>query len=181
MSRENVRWTAVWDPVVRILHWSLLMGFFAAYFTRNLAGAWHEVTGYGVLAIVLLRLIWGFVGSSHARFSQFLKSPAAVFAYARLVARGGQTRYLGHNPLGGWMIVAMLGAILITCLSGWLYTTDRFWGLEWVEELHDAFTRLTLGLVALHVLGVVFTSLHERENLIAAMFTGKKRNGRPAV
>ena len=86
-----------------------------------------------------------------------------------------EPRYLGHNPLGGWMIVALLLMVGLVGASGWLYTTDRFWGVAWVEELHEQLSNLLLILVALHVAGVLYASYRHRENLIAAMIHGRKR------
>ena len=165
----------VWDPLVRILHWTLVLGFFAAYFTRDVAGSWHEILGYIVLSVVLVRTLWGFLGSTYARFRQFVRSPSHTLGYAAKLLKGQQSRYMGHNPLGGWMSVILLLFALLTCASGWLYTTDRYWGVEWVEELHELLTNITLVLVALHLTGVVFASVHDRENLVASMLHGKKR------
>ena len=132
------------------------------------------IFGYLVLAVVAIRVVWGFTGSAHARFVDFIRSPGETIAYARDVLAGREKRHLGHNPLGGWMIVALLGTVLATGVTGWLYTTDRFWGEEWLEDLHAALGTLILPLVALHVAGVVFTSWRQRENLVAAMIGGVK-------
>ncbi len=165
----------VWDPVVRVLHWSLALSVIGAWVTHEVSGGIHEILGYVALAIVGLRLIWGVVGSRHARWSAFIRSPAQSWAYARLVLRGQEARHLGHNPLGGWMIVALLGAVSAASLSGWLFVTDAFWGVPWVEELHARCADALLVLVPLHVAGVIFTSRRQRENLVAAMWHGRKR------
>jgi len=141
----------VWDPLVRCFHWLLVLGFFAAYFTRHSPGQVHDWLGYGVLVLIIFRVGWGFFGPRRARFSDFIPGPAATIQYAKAVWAGKQARYVGHNPLGGWMAMVLLFCIAVTCISGWLYTTDRFWGYEWVENLHEAFTRITMALVALHV------------------------------
>jgi len=177
--KKSAQRIPVWDPLVRFLHWSLVLGFFAAYFTREIAGSWHENLGYFVLAVVAVRTLWGFLSSGYARFGQFVRSPGHTLRYALDLVRGTQSRYIGHNPLGGWMSIALLFFVLATCLSGWLYTTDRFWGVEWVEELHEVLTYVTLSLVALHLCGVIYTSIHDRENLVAAMVHGKKRPADP--
>ena len=165
----------VWDPFVRVAHWTLAVGVAAAWFTRTGGGALHEWLGYGTLALVGARVVWGFVGSAHARFADFVRRPATVVAYAADVLRRREARFLGHNPLGGYMIVALLLAIAATGASGWLYTTDRYWGVEWVEKLHSTLADVLVVLVALHVVGVLAASLSQRENLVAAMLHGRKR------
>lgn len=165
----------VWDPLVRILHWLLVAGVVAGWLTRHGFGFTHELIGYVALAVVVVRLAWGFGRSRYARFVQFLRGPGATSRYFRAVLRGRQVRYIGHNPLGGWMTVTLLATVFLVCASGWLYTTDRFWGVEWVENLHNGLTNVLIGLVAFHVLGVIATSLHDKENLVASMLHGRKR------
>ena len=165
----------VWDPLVRIAHWSLIGSIVVAWFTRHGGGAVHEWAGYLTIAVVSIRVVWGFVGPRHARFTHFVRPPAATSEYAALVYLGREPRYLGHNPLGGWMIVALLATALAAAGSGWLYVTDRFWGLEWVEELHIGLSNLLFGLAGLHVAGVVVASWRHRENLAWAMVRGNKR------
>lgn len=164
----------VWDLVVRLAHWPLVAAVVATWFTRH-AGAWHEWIGYFALGVVALRVVWGIVGTQHARFADFVRAPSATAAYARQVIAGNETRYLGHNPLGGWMVVCLLGAVFLSGFTGWMYTTDRFWGIEWVETMHRYTAYALYGLAGLHVAGVVFTSLKHGENLVAAMITGRKR------
>ena len=165
----------VWDWLVRVCHWSLVAGVAAAWFTREGVGKWHEYIGYAVLGIVCLRLCWGVAGSKYARFKQFIYPPGYTLVYGRDILHGKHRRYIGHNPLGGWMIAALLLALVGVCFTGWLYTTDAFWGVEWVEELHEALANVLLVLAALHIGGVVFTSFFEKENLVASMLHGKKR------
>ena len=98
-----------------------------------------------------------------------------MLGYLRDLVRGQERRYLGHNPAGGAMIVALLATILVTCISGWLMGTDRFWGSELMEGIHETAATLILVLVAAHVAGVVWESLHHGENLVRAMITGRKR------
>jgi cytochrome b len=169
----------IWDPLVRLLHWSLVGTFAASWLTRHSAGAVHEWLGYAVLGIVVVRLAWGFLGGRYARFAQFIRSPLATLRYARALAGRRQPRYLGHNPLGAWMIAALILTTLGICISGWLYTTDRYWGVEWVETVHRWLTHFGLALVALHLTGVAATSLHDRENLVASMIHGRKRAAEP--
>ena len=167
----------VWDLAVRVLHWSLVLSVAAAWLTRHSPGRWHEWLGYGTLAIVATRVVWGFVGFHHARFANFVRPASVTFAYARDVCGGREARFIGHNPLGGWMVVALLTMVVLVGFTGWLYTTDRFWGIAWVEELHETLSDVLFAFVALHILGVLFTSRKHRENLVAAMLHGRKRPG----
>ena len=173
--REPRRGIPVWDGPVRVLHWSLVLTVAAAWLTRHSPGRWHEWLGYATLAIAAARIAWGFVGPNHARFSDFLRPLAVTARYARDVLGRRETRFLGHNPLGGWMAVALLSMVALVGFTGWLYTTDRYWGAPWVEELHETLSDLLIALVALHIAGVVFTSARHRENLVAAMLHGRKR------
>ena len=168
----------VWDPAVRVLHWALVTAFALGWVTTMTPrlGAWHQSAGYVALAMVAARIAWGFVGTRYARFAQFVRGPQFTFGYARLFVSGREPRYLGHNPLGACMVIALLGCFVALTLTGWLYTTDRFWGDESVERVHLAIAWTTLALAALHVAGVTLASFRHRENLVAAMFTGMKRD-----
>jgi cytochrome b len=165
----------VWDRPVRLLHWSLVLTVATAWLTRHSPGRWHEWLGYATLVIVAVRIAWGFVGSRHARFSDFLRPLAITVRYARDVLGKREARFLGHNPLGGWMVIALLSMVMLVGSTGWLYTTDRFWGVPWVEELHETLSDLLIAFVVLHIAGVAFTSARRRENLVAAMLHGRKR------
>lgn len=165
---------AVWDRFVRVFHWSLAALIGAAWLTED-AQSVHQPVGYAVLALIASRLVWGVIGSPHARFSDFVRGPRAVLAYLRDLIGGRERRYLGHNPAGGAMIVALLGTVTGTGITGWLLTTDRFWGSEAMEAAHEALATAILFLVAFHVAGVIWESLRHRENLVRAMMTGRKR------
>ena len=162
----------VWDAFVRLAHWTLVSCVIAAWFAR---GAPHEWLGYAALVVVMLRIAWGFAGPRYARFAQFVRGPSATLAYAGRVLGRSEERHVGHNPLGAWMIVALLAMLLAVSASGWLATTDRYWGVEWVQDLHEALADVLVALALLHVGGVVYSSLRHRENLVAAMITGRKR------
>lgn len=169
----------VWDPLVRIFHWSLAAGFLVAWLSAEEWEALHLWAGYAAAGLVAFRLLWGLVGPRSARFGQFVKAPAGVRAYLGAMLRGRERRHLGHNPAGGAMIVALLGGLAGLCLTGWLYTTDAFWGVEWVEAAHETLANLLLALVGLHLAGVLWASLRHRENLARAMVTGRKRAAGP--
>jgi cytochrome b len=170
--REEV---TVWDPFVRLFHWSLVLGFTIAWVSAEEWDALHEGAGYVVMGLVALRLVWGLIGSRHARFSDFVFRPGVVIAYLKDMARFRARRTLGHNPAAGAMVIALLAALVVVSITGVMATTDAFWGVEWVEELHEGAASLTLGLVAFHLLGVVVSSLEQGENLVRAMITGRKR------
>jgi cytochrome b len=164
----------IWDPLVRLVHWSMVASVSVAWIVTE--GRIHDAAGYVLLVLIAVRVLWGLLGPHHARFASFVVAPRAVLRYARQLCAGSEPRYLGHNPLGGWMIVALLATGAAASLSGWLYTTDTFWGIAWVEQVHVAFAYLLLALAACHVAGVIFTSIRQRENLIVAMLHGRKRN-----
>ena len=217
-QRSYVR---VWDPLVRLGHWTLVVAFLTASLTEGKPEDVHVVAGYAVGVYVVVRTIWGFVGSRHARFADFVRGPREVVADLASVARGDRVRHLGHNPAGGAMIVALLFCLAATALLGlatyadaenkgplapWLgddrpavirppgvtpapidamrkYDAKRgeYRDDDDVEEQespfaqwHERFANLTLVLVLLHVLGVIADSLMHRENLVRAMFTGRK-------
>ncbi len=165
----------IWDPFVRVFHWSLVASFAVAWLSAEDVRVLHEWAGYAAGALIGLRLVWGIMGTRYARFRQFIRSPGTVAAYLRDIATGREARYLGHNPAGGLMILALLATMAAVATSGWMMTTDTWFGVDWVEEVHEALASAMLGLVGLHVLGVVVASLRHRENLVRAMFTGRKR------
>ncbi|TPQ35330.1 cytochrome B [Bradyrhizobium guangdongense] len=165
----------VWDPFVRVFHWSLAGLFLLAYMTGDDIVKVHIAAGYAIAGLLALRIVWGFVGPPHARFSAFLRSPRAVLAYLRDVVLLRAPRYLGHNPAGGAMIVALIVLLIGTCTTGHMMTTDAYWGSEMLEDVHEALANLTIGLVVVHVLGVLVASFEHRENLVKAMITGSKR------
>lgn len=165
----------VWDPLVRIGHWLLVLSVVLAWLTRHRAGPWHEWLGYASLAVLAVRLLWGWLGTRYARFAEFLRGPRATLSYARAMVHGREPRHLGHNPLGAWMIVALIAVVALVGFTGWLYTTDRYWGVEWVESLHNALSNVLLALIGLHVAGVLYASWRHRENLVGAMLHGRKR------
>jgi len=171
--------TRVWDIFVRVFHWGLAASFILAWVTGDDWKALHLWAGYSAAALIAMRLIWGVVGTPHARFSQFVKSPLVVANYLKDIVTGQEVRHLGHNPAGGAMIVALLATLIGLCISGWLMTTDAFWGSEMMEDIHETLANLALTLVGLHVAGVLWASFRHHENLIRAMVTGRKRVPEP--
>ena len=172
MTTERIR---VWDGFVRLFHWSLVAGIAMAWLTADGPKVLHEGVGYAIAGLNALRVIWGLIGPRYARFADFVRGPRPVLAYLRDLHAGRERRYLGHNPAGGAMIVAMLLTVAGTALTGWLQTTDAFWGSSAMEEVHEALATLILVLVGLHVAGVLVESLRHHENLLLSMLTGTKR------
>lgn len=169
----------VWDPFVRAFHWSLVALFVVAYLTGDEIQLVHNAAGYTIAGLLAARVIWGFVGPRHARFGDFVRSPRDVLVYLRDVALIRARRYIGHNPAGGLMVVALIGMLSATCITGYLMTTDAYWGSEAVEDVHGALANATLAMVFVHVLGVLVASFEHRENLVKAMLTGRKRADDP--
>ncbi|MDG4549459.1 MAG: cytochrome b/b6 domain-containing protein [Candidatus Contendobacter sp.] len=178
----------VWDLPTRLFHWSLVALVAAQWLTAEGSGAmhWHVRGGYAVLALVLFRLIWGFMGSDTARFSDFLRGPGAALAYAQALRRGETPRYLGHNPLGAWSIVAMLVLLLIQAgtglfanddilIEGPLYAWVSKGTSDWLTTIHRFNFNLLLLVIAVHLSAVLFYLLVKRENLIRPMLSGRKR------
>jgi len=169
----------VWDWPVRIGHWLLVAGFVTAWLTGDSEEQRliHVYAGGLMLGIVSFRLLWGFIGSTHARFSDFVRGPRAVIDYLNSLLRGQPRHFTGHNPAGGWAIVALLALILLGGVSGWLNYQELGgeWGGEWAENLHETAVHLLLAVVAVHLGGVLVGSLAHRENLVRSMLTGSKQ------
>jgi cytochrome b len=179
----------VWDPLVRIFHWSLVAAFATAYIVEDDLLDVHVWAGYLVVALIAVRLVWGFIGTPHARFADFVRSPRQVLGYLRDAVRFDAPRHLGHNPAGGAMVVALLVLVGLTGLTGMgVFGAQELSGPlapllssapasvgEALEESHEFLANVTLVFIAAHVIGVLFSSLAHRENLIRSMFTGRKR------
>ena len=165
---------AVYDALVRITHVCFIVGVAAAWFTRHARGNWHEWVGYGVMGALFVRLLWGLFGPRSARFSRFVRGPGMTLRHAKSVWHGNAPRYLGHNPLGALMIVALLITLAVIVTTGWMFTTDRWFGYAWVIRSHEIATWTLLALIPIHVLGVMHASWKHRENLVASMLHGRK-------
>ncbi|MEW8625756.1 MAG: cytochrome b/b6 domain-containing protein [Candidatus Thiodiazotropha sp.] len=186
MSKK--RMIKVWDPLVRLFHWSLVGAFAICWMTEDEWMDLHVYAGYTVAALLLVRVVWGLIGTRYARFSDFVKSPGKVLAYLKDLLRFKAKRFIGHNPAGGAMIVMLMFCLLITALTGMLaygaeglgplaepLFSNRPYGGELYEEIHEFFANLTLVLVAVHLTGVLVESLLHQENLVRSMITGTKR------
>lgn len=169
----------VWDLPVRLFHWSMVISFAGAWLTAE-SERWrllHVSLGYTMAVLVVFRLVWGLIGTRHARFASFVRGPAAVLSYLRSLPGSRPQHHVGHNPAGAWAIVGLLGLGLVVVATGWANYENL--GGEWLEELHEGAATLMLALVGLHIAGVAVSSVLHRENLARAMVTGRKR-GEPA-
>ncbi|WP_137932408.1 cytochrome b/b6 domain-containing protein [Mesorhizobium comanense] len=169
----------VWSSYVRLFHWSLVLCVAVAWLSSGEIRKVHELAGYCAGILIISRLIAGLAGSGYTRFRQFVRGPRNVSLYLADVRHGRERRYLGHNPAGGAMVVALLTCVAGIALTGWMQTTDAWWGVAWVEDLHKILGNGILALVALHVGGVILASLRHGENLVSAMITGRKRAPSP--
>ena len=187
MKQENS--IKVWDPFVRIFHWGLVIAFAIAYVSEEEILGIHTLAGYVVLGLLSLRLVWGFIGTRHARFSDFTYSPASIRAFIRDTLKLRARRYIGHNPAGGAMIFLLIASLLLTSITGLaiygaaeqagplasLLTNSSEFMREALEETHEFFANFTLFLVFIHIAGVIVESFIHRENLAKSMITGYKR------
>lgn len=164
----------VWDWPVRLGHWLMAGGFALAWLTAE-AERWrqvHVLAGSCVLAVAAFRIVWGLIGSRHARFSDFLRGPAAVLGYLRSLLGPEPLHTVGHNPAGGWAIVLLLSLGLLTGASGWANFNEL--GGHWLEEAHEALASAMLTVVVVHLAGVASACWLHRENLVRAMLDGRK-------
>ena len=165
----------VWDPFVRVSHWVVALACFANLSFLRHADELHEWVGYAALGFVLLRIGWGFFTNGHANFRDFVPAPRALLSYVRLLFRGREPRYIGHNPAGAVMMLALMALVLLCGITGWMLGLDAFWGDSSVQAIHEAAANAILFLVILHVTGAIVESVRHRENLILSMITGRKR------
>lgn len=176
----------IWDGATRLFHWALVLNIFAAWYTiDNNMIEWHEISGHCLIALLLFRLCWGFIGSSTARFKHFITNPISACDYLNKSLRLQAHHKVGHNPAGGWMIVVMMLVIGFQLISGLLSNNDLgFSGAlsdSVTKEISDLLTQLhalnfnvLVAIIWLHVVAVFFYVLVKKDNLIKAMFTGKK-------
>jgi cytochrome b len=190
MADKNDRKVRVWDLPVRLFHWTLVVLMVVSYFTGRAGGEWmkfHFWSGYAILTLILFRIAWGFVGSTTARFTDFVKGPSAAFGHLRDLLGRGRPREAGHNPVGGAMVVALLLAVLLQVAAGF-FSADTDMGTvngplallvadKWIERataFHKFWINVLIWMVALHVLAAIVYLVWKRQNLIGAMLTGRK-------
>jgi cytochrome b len=178
----------VWDIFVRVFHWSLAIAFFVAYFSEDASLKLHAYVGYFIALLITLRIGWGLVGTKYARFTNFIYKPRKVVRYAFDLLRIGGKRYIGHSPAGGAMVLLLLIMMFLIVLSGVVtlamsegsgplagyLALNRAAGRQW-KEIHEVLANITVGLVLVHICAVLWASLVHGENLIRAMWNGRKK------
>ena len=186
MKQQEVK---VWDILIRVFHWTLVFAFIIAFITEDDLMTLHTWDGYFILALVGLRVIYGFIGTRYARFSSFIFKPSMAVRYLKEVLLFKARRFLGHNPAGGMMILFLLISLSLTACTGLfaLAVEERagpfsdilgyfpYWFLAPMEDLHEVMAYFTLLLVFAHIAGVLIESIVHSENLIRSMINGKKR------
>jgi cytochrome b len=164
----------VWDAPVRVFHWLMVLSFAGAYLTAE-SERWrllHVTLGYTMAGLVVFRILWGLVGTRHARFASFVRGPAAAARYLGSLLHGRPEHHAGHNPAGALAIAALLLLALAVTASGWATYNDV--AGHWLEELHEGSANAMLAIVGIHVAAVVLSSWLHRENLVGAMISGRK-------
>ena len=171
MAREKI---LVWDLPTRLMHWTMALSFLGAFLTaeseryRDV----HVMLGYTLLGAVAFRVVWGLVGTRYARFGSFLFGPRAIFAYLISLARGKPHHFVGHNPAGSVAIYMLLALGLMAGATGYAAYNDI--GGNALSELHEGVANFMLGVVVVHIAGVIVSTFLHRENLVGAMITGRK-------
>ena len=185
---DPLRAVKIWDLPVRLFHWLLVVLFLFSFLSGKLKGnwmEWHMYSGYTILALVVFRILWGFTGSTHARFSSFLAGPAAGLSFAKKLLSKSPAHVAGHNPIGGWMVVVLLLSLLLQAGTGLFANDDisvegplyNFVSKEFSDRLttiHYYNFNILFCLAVAHLAAVIFHVFVKKENLVSAMFTGKR-------
>ena len=193
MSTAKSHTIKVWDISIRIFHWALVAGIGFMWFSGEEGGnimTWHIYIGYTMLGLIVYRLFWGFIGTPYARFSEFLKGPSITLAYLKSTLKGDKIDSIGHNPLGGWMVILLMILIFTQAFSGLFSSDDIFaegplYSLvssktsEFFTSIHHLNFNILLAAIALHIAAVAFHVFVKKEALIKSMLTGKKPTSQP--
>lgn len=188
-SAEGSRSVTVWDVAVRVFHWLLVLLIPFMWWSGTEKGAWmtyHFWAGYTILTLIVFRIIWGFVGGTHARFADFIYGPSAIIAYLKTLPSRTAAKFAGHNPLGGWSVVLMILSVAVQVGTG-LFAYDETSGSEGplaklvrsdtsslLTTIHKYNINVLVALIAVHISAVVYYLIYKKENLIGPMFNGRK-------
>ncbi|MDP4823524.1 MAG: cytochrome b/b6 domain-containing protein [Aestuariivirgaceae bacterium] len=165
----------VWDIFVRVFHWSLVICFSLNALILDDESRWHPWVGYAVMGLLATRILWGFLGTKYARFNSFPPDFSQAVGQLREMASPKAKIHVGHTPLGALMIYNLIATLITICASGYLMTTDMFWGVEWPETVHETAVAWAEICIVLHIAAVLLESVRTRINLPRAMVTGYKR------
>lgn len=171
-SGQEVR---VWDPVVRVFHWTVVAGCLLNLFVFEDGKAIHRNIGYAVAGVLAIRIVWGFIGTRHARFVDFVPGPAGLMRYLKALLRADEPRYVGHNPAGAVVMLGLMALLAGVSVTGWMLTLDANFGSESLEEVHEVLANAILIVAGFHAAAALFASWRHRENLVWSMVTGRKR------
>ena len=189
VGNDHTCWIRVWDPPTRLFHWSLVLLVALSIYTGNVGGLremdLHKLSGYAILALVLFRLVWGVIGSRRSRFTDFVRGPRAVAGYAWSLLGKGHRSFVGHNPMGGWSVIAMLASLLLQAATGLFARDDiltegplvRYVSKETSRTLtaiHELNATVLYVLIGIHLLVVFGYLIVRKDNLIRPMLTGRK-------
>ena len=164
----------VWDRFVRVFHWTLVSTVLLNQFVLEEGDPPHEWAGYLAAALVVARIVWGFIGSRHARFTDFFPTPSRLLTHLQALRAGHTEHHWGHNPLGALMMFLLMGLVLALGVTGWMQGLDAFWGEEWLQELHETLADGLLLSAGLHAAAAIVMGRIERTRLVKAMVTGVK-------
>ncbi|MCK9503093.1 MAG: cytochrome b/b6 domain-containing protein [Porticoccaceae bacterium] len=167
----------LWDPLVRLFHWSLALSFFANYFFTEEGEDWHRWIGYYAFAWLLVRIVWGFTSGGAASWRECWPTASRLKSHLKLLVSGGVHRHLGHSPIGALVMIMMMTAMFGLGISGYMMEEiDMFWGEDWVENLHESIANILAALVSIHIIAAIVESIRLGENLPLSMVTGKRKN-----
>ena len=165
----------VWDPLVRIFHWTVVLGCVVDLFILEDGKTAHRVIGYIVAFALVARLLWGFIGSKHARFADFVPTWIKLSHYLKALLRQEEPRCIGHNPAGAVVMLTLMGLLAAVSITGWMLTLDAFFGSKVLEAFHEGIGNFILVLAGLHAAAAIYEGRRHNENLVWAMVTGRKR------
>jgi cytochrome b len=174
LTPETTAMVKVWDWPVRVFHWTLVASVLGAYFTGEAEDyeLLHETLGWVAAGLIAFRLAWGLIGTRYARFTEFVRGPAQVWAYVKSLRSDQPQHFVGHNPVGAVAVMVLMSLTVLSVYTGWLLTADD--AAEWLEEAHEIAVNTLITLVLVHVIGVVWSSRTHGENLFKAMLNGRK-------
>ena len=174
LSTTPVTARPVWDRFVRVFHWTLVSCVLLNSFVVDDGENLHQWLGYLASALVVTRIVWGFIGSKHARFADFFPTPGRLVRHLRGMFSGQPEMHRGHNPLGAVMMLVLMTLVLALGVTGWMQSLDAFWGEEWLQDLHEAVGEGLLIAAGLHAAAAIVMGRIERTRLVKAMVTGVK-------